>query len=156
MAYYDLYDGNDSLVASNVWIDDGSNSAPSRPIVINWYRFVSTFITPINLFINKDRFINNGWIYMCIFNLLIGLPTFLAFFAMIKLIKKEPNTNDSCYELACNWVRNHCNINEENKNISIADEENLSDKEYVSREKNANKFDATVAGVYILIKYQNY
>ena len=89
---------------------------------------------------------------MCIFNLLIGLPTFLAFFTMLKLIKKEPNTNDSCYDLACNWVRNHCNINEEN--ISIADEENLSDKEYVSREKNANKFDATVAGVYILIKYQ--
>ena len=164
MAYYDLYDGNDSLVASNVWIDDGSNSAPSRPIVINWYKlimivflvigFVSTFITPINLFINKNKFINNGWIYMCIFNLLIGLPTFLAFFTMLKLIKKEPNTNDSCYELACNWVRNHCNINEENKNISIADEENLSDKEYVSKEKSANKFDATVAGVYILIKYQ--
>ena len=40
MAYYDLYDGNDSLVASNVWIDDGSNSAPSRPIVINWYKLI--------------------------------------------------------------------------------------------------------------------
>ena len=164
MAYYDLYDGNDNLVASDVWIDDGSNSAPSRPIVINWYKlimiiflvvgFVSTFITPINLFINKDKFVNNGWIYMCIFNILIGFPTFLAFFKMLKLIKSAPNTDDPCYEIACEWTRKHCNINTENKNILETDEDALSDEEYISKEKNTNKFNATAAGVYILIKYQ--
>ena len=34
MAYYDLYDGNDNLVASDVWIDDGSNSGTIRPTII--------------------------------------------------------------------------------------------------------------------------
>ena len=97
MGYYDVYDGNDNLIASEVWIDDGVDCG--RPVVINWYKLIltiffligviSTFITPINLFIHRDSFTNNGWIYMSVFNILLGLPTFIAFFTMLKIIKNH-------------------------------------------------------------------
>ena len=69
MAYYDIYDSNDNLIASEVWIDDGLGGGPTRPVVVNirkllmvifaFVGFINTFVLPIMLFINKDVFIDD-------------------------------------------------------------------------------------------------
>ena len=156
MGYYDVYDGNDNLIASEVWIDDGVDCG--RPIVINWYKLIltiffligviSTFITPINLFIHRDSFTNNGWIYMSVFNILLGLPTFIAFFTMLKIIKK-PDPDDSAYTAACQLANDFTD-----KGSSHLYDDEISDEEFVSAKKQDNKNKAIIASIYVAIKYQ--
>lgn len=160
MAYYDIYDSNDNVIAEGVWIDDVHSGGIPRPIVINWYKIfiiialvvgaVSTFITPINLFINRDVFVDNGWIYMALFNLLLGVPILIVALTMIKIMKEKTHENDPIYEAASIWVNNK--FQTENTN---ADVEEMTDKEYVSNTKNSNKKEALIASLYVVIKYKS-
>ena len=162
MGYYDVYDSNDNLIASEVWIDDGTSGSIPRPIVINWYKIfmiltfiigsVSTIITPINLYINKDAFIGNTWLYMVLFNMGFGLPILLVSLNMLKIMYKKQKENDSIYEEACNWVNSKFITDKKQNNV---DEEEMSNEEYISTMKNSNKKDAFIASLYIVIKYQN-
>ncbi len=160
MPYYDIYDINDNLIASEVWID--TEGGPSRPIVINWYKilvglilivgFVSTFITPINLFIHKEAFINNGWIYMSLMNLIMGVPVLVIAFNMMMVMIKKIKEDDPCYDSAYKWVSEHFNFTQENDKVD--DETEISDEEYVASEMKANKKETIIASVYVSIKYK--
>jgi hypothetical protein len=162
MPYYDICDSDGNVIASNVFIDDGTYGGPSRPIVINWYKIItiiafvvgliSTFITPIILFLHKDAFINNGWIYMVLFNFLMGLPVFIIAINMLSVMSNKIKEDDHYYDVACNWVNDKLKFTDDNENF---DSDEMSDEEYVSKMKRSHKNQAAISAVYVAIKYQN-
>ena len=152
MAYYDVYDSNDNLIASDVWIDDEPSGG--EPISINVYRVflfivliigvISTFITPIILFINRDAFIENGWIYMAIMNLVIGVPALAGSLSLLKIKKDENYKEDPYYNLAEDWVNKNVkdDVNNENLELGIINLEATSKKELA------------IDALYLKIKFQ--
>lgn len=127
MGYYDIYDSYDRCIASDVWIDDGSNSGTIRPTIINYYKVImivclicgiaNTFISPILLFINKDVFIEFGWLIMACTNWLTGIPTFIVSINMLKAMSDTNSNKDQTYEKARLWCER--NINNFNNNKPV-------------------------------------
>ena len=151
MAYYDVYDANDNLIASDVWIDDEKGG---EPIPVNLYRIflyilliigiVSTFITPLILFLNRDVFIEYGWLYIALMNLIIGIPILVSSISLLNVKKNENSSQDPYYSLAKEWVNN--NIVEERNNESL----NLG----IINIESANKKELAVDSVYLKLKFQ--
>ena len=163
MGYYDVYDSNDNLIASEVWIDDGLNSGPARPIVINYRKvlmvllafigFVNTFVLPIILFINKDAFIKGGWLLSSIPSIIIGLPVFIVFISMLKTLKKVKN-NEGLDKKILDQAKSYVNskIMQEESIDDIDDD--VSDEEYINKHKAKYKYDVAVSRVYLTIKFE--
>ena len=121
MGYYDIYDSNDNLIASEVWIDDGSgyDSGPSRPIVVNWRKALiilmaivgatNTFVLPLLLLANKDVFIQGGWILAALPSIILGLPLFIVGVMLLSAIKKanDLDSDDPVMEQAKAYVDSH-------------------------------------------------
>lgn len=42
IGWYDVYDSNDNLIASDVWINEDTGSG--EPIVINWYKVFTVIL----------------------------------------------------------------------------------------------------------------
>lgn len=162
MPYYDICDSDGNVIASNVFIDDGTYGGPSRPIVINWYKkitiiafvvgLLSTFITPIILFLQKDAFVNNGWIYMVLFNILMGLPVFIIAINMLSVMSSKIKEDDPYYDVACNWVNDKLKFTDDNNSVDL---DEMSDEEYICKMKRSYKNQAAISAVYVAIKYQN-
>lgn len=162
MGYYDIYDSYDRCIASDVWIDDGSNSGTIRPTIINYYKLImivclicgiaNTFVSPILLFINKDVFIEFGWLIMACTNWLIGIPTFIVSINMLKAMSDTNSNKDQTYEKARLWCEK--NINNFANNKPVKNEEEISDEEYKSNTRKSNKNSATIALVYLVYKFE--
>ena len=121
MGYYDIYDSNDNLIASEVWIDDGSgyDSGPARPIVVNWRKALiilmaivgatNTFVLPLLLLANKDAFIQGGWILAGLPSIILGLPLFIVGVMLLSAIKKanDLDSDDPVMKQAKAYVDSH-------------------------------------------------
>lgn len=164
MGYYDVYDDNDNLIASEVWIDDGTNGANVRPVVINWRKLliillafvgtISTFVTPIVLYFNKDVFIEGGWLLAALPSVIIGIPIFVIFVLMlITLTKaKNPDSSDEIMEKAKTYI----NTKIMEKSSVNPDDEEISDEEYINAKKSMFKYQTAVSMVYLAIKFEKY
>ena len=106
MGYYDIYDSNDNLIASEVWIDDGSgyDSGPARPIVVNWRKILmilmtivgaaNSFAIPLLLFANRAKFIQWGWLLAALPSVILGIPLFITGIALLSALKKVNDTDN--------------------------------------------------------------
>ncbi len=162
MAYYDIYDSNDNLIASEVWIDDGLGGGPTRPVVVNirkvlmfifaFVGFINTFALPIMLFINKDVFIDWGWLLASIPSIIVGLPTFVVFFAMLNTYNKVKK-NEGLDEAILSKAKQYVNSKIEEEYFDV-DDESISDEDYVKKMEAKFKFQTAVSRVYLTIKFE--
>ena len=165
MGYYDIYDSNDNLIASEVWIDDGSgyDSGPTRPIVVNWRKALiilmaivgatNTFVLPLLLLANKDVFIQGGWILAGLPSIILGLPLFIVGVMLLSAIKKanDLDSDDPVMEQAKAYVDSHTvDKSAVDKNGTTDD---MTDEEYIEQKNAKYKYDINVSAVYLAIKF---
>lgn len=168
MGYYNIYDSNDNLIASDVWIDDGLDGGSTRPIVINWRKLLmiilffigtnTTFILPLILYFNRDGFIKGGWILMSLSNMIIGLPVFIISLLMLITLRKTKNidgSDDEMMKLAQAYVNTNIIKKPSLIDDEISDDE-ISDVEYINNRNAHFKYETAVARVYLAIKFEKY
>ena len=171
MGYYDIYDSNDNLIASEVWIDDGSgyDSGPARPIVVNWRKALiilmaivgatNTFVVPLLLLANKDAFIQGGWILAGLPSIILGLPLFIVGVMLLSAIKKanDLDSNDPVMKQAKAYVDSHTvdksAIDKTDASSENGTTDDMTDEEYVEQKNAKYKYDINVSAVYLAIKF---
>jgi hypothetical protein len=160
MGYYDVYDSDDNLIASDVWIDEDSGGG-GRPIVVNWYKMIlyamlvigvcTAFITPLMLFLNRDVFINNGWLHLVLPNVILGVPILIAAIMMLTTMKKGIS-GDPAMDAAQRLYNEKFGRVAANSAEILSDKE-ISDADYVSGLEAANKSEALITAIYLTIKF---
>ena len=165
MGYYDIYDSNDNLIASEVWIDDGSgyDSGPTRPIVVNWRKALiilmaivgatNTFVLPLLLLANKDVFIQGGWILAALPSIILGLPLFIVGVMLLSAIKKanDLDSDDPVMKQAKAYVDSHTVDKSAVDKTDATDD--MTDEEYIEQTNAKYKYDINVSAVYLAIKF---
>lgn len=171
MGYYDIYDSNDNLIASEVWIDDGSgyDGSPSRPIVVNWRKALiilmaivgatNTFVVPLLLLANKDVFIQGGWILAGLPSIILGLPLFIVGVMLLSAIKKanDLDSDDPVMEQAKAYVDSHTvdksAVDKTDASPQNGTTDDMTDEEYIEQTNAKYKYDINVSAVYLAIKF---